>query len=237
MRTRGILAVAAIAAMCAALPAQATVLAEWNFQTNTPADLPNSAAGPVVAAEGGVNAGASSAQGIHANAATDWTTPSGNGSTESYSVNTWELGDYTRFTSSSAGGLGYKDITIQWDQTSSNTGPRDFDLEWSTDNVVYTSLLSYQVLANAAPNNPWNITTADPAYTTGPILGPAALDNQATIYFRLRMTSTVSANGTTVASGGTNRVDNIIISGTPIPEPATLALLACGGLAMIRRRK
>ena len=207
--------------------ADASVLANWTFETTPPTN-----AGPH-AADGGLLGGAAS--GSHASTATVYDNPSGNGSTESFSSNNWAVGDYYQFRTSSAQ---YENITIQWDQTSSNTGPRDFQLSWSTDGTNFTPLgAPYAVLANAAPNPTWNPTTSSPLYTFGPIAGPAALDNQTDIYFRLTNTSTVSANGGTVAAGGTDRIDNVIISGEFIPEPAALSLLAGAGLALLRRQR
>ncbi|MBX3358979.1 MAG: PEP-CTERM sorting domain-containing protein [Phycisphaeraceae bacterium] len=216
-------------AVCAALAgaANADVIANWTFETSLP-----DTAGPY-AAEAGANAASSFASGFHATSTT-YSNPVGNGSAESYSSNAWSLGDYYQFTTST---LGYTSITISFDQSSSNTGPRDYNLMWSTNGTTFTQLGStYAVLANASPNPVWSSGTYQPAYTFGPIAATSALDNQATIYFRLVQASTVSANGGTVAATGTDRVDNVIISGT-VPAPGAVALLGMGGLLAARRRR
>ncbi len=225
------MAVAVVMGSFAAMT-NAAVLAQWTFETNTPADLNNSAAGPSVTAE----VGTGTLQGVHANAGSDWTTPAGNGSANSYSVNTWELGDYTQFSTSA---LGFKDIQITFDATSSGTGPRDFKLQYSTDGVSFTDFTTYQVLANASPNPTWNGTTSSPIYSLAFDLSSiTALNDDASIFFRLTMNSTTSASGATVAAGGTSRVDNVTVNGNVIPEPATMALLALGsGMMLLRRRQ
>lgn len=201
--------------------ARADDLAKWTFETSLPVN-----AGPH-AAEAGVFGG--NATGFHSSTSVVYSNPAGNGSAESFSSNFWSIGDYYQFQTSS---LGYQGIAITWDQTRSSTGPGTFDLEWSTDGVTFTTLLDdYTVLLNDASNGGvWNSTTYIPNYTFAPVAGPASLDNQATIYFRL--TNQVTPGGT----GGTNRVDNIVVTGTLIPEPASLALLALGALALLRRR-
>jgi MYXO-CTERM domain-containing protein len=214
----------AVAAVTGAAHAQG-VLANWTFETSVPAT-----AGPF-AAEGGINGATSQASGFHAGAAA-YSSPAGNGSAHSFSSNTWAINDYYQFTTST---LGFTNIRFQWDQTSSNTGPRDFSLMWSTDGVTFTSLATTTVLANASPNPVWNATTASPIYTTGPLAAPAALNNQAIVYFRLVDMSTVSANGGTVATAGTDRIDNVTISS--VPGPGAAALLGVGGLIVLRRRR
>jgi MYXO-CTERM domain-containing protein len=66
------------------------------------------------------------------------------------------------------------------------------------------------------------------AFTTT-VASIAGADNQATLIFRF-------VNLSTVAAGGTNRIDNIVVSGAPIPAPGAIALLGLAGLAARRRR-
>jgi VCBS repeat-containing protein len=209
-------AITILALMLMALPIQsalaATTIAQWNFESPNPADATDQATYPntIASATGTGNAG-----GVHASAATDWTTPVGNGSADSFSSNTWAVGDYYQFRVSTTG---YTGIQVSWDQTSSGTGPRDFKLAYSTDGTNFTDFGSpYTVLANASPNPVWNATTSSALYTTTRDLSAVtAVDNQTDVYFRLIDTSTTSASGGTVATGGTNRVDNFTVSSNPI---------------------
>ncbi len=230
---------AALAAGVAGLAASANadIVANWTFDANLPGTWTSTvgttatSTGPF-AAEAGANAATSFASGVHA-AAGLFTAPTGNGTAKSYGANTWAIGDYWQFTTSTTG---YSGISIQWDQTSSNTGPRDFKLSYSTDGSTFTDLGGTRtVLANASPNTPWSSGSYNAAYTFT-AAAPAGLDNQATVYFRLRMTSTASANGSTVAGSGSNRVDSVIISGA-VPAPGAMALLGLGGLIAGRRRR
>ncbi len=214
---------AALAASCGF--ARAAVIAQWTFETSAP-----TTAGPF-AAEVGVGL----ALGSHASASV-YTSPAGNGSSHSFSSTVWAVGDYYQFAVSTSGLSG---IQLSFDQTSSNTGPAHFQLSYSTNGTSFTSIgTPYTVLANAAPNTTWNPTTSNPVYTFTPDLSAiSALSDQATLYFRLSDTDTVSANNGTVAAGGTSRVDNVIVSGTAIPEASAMGLLAPAGLLLGRRRR
>lgn len=221
--------VAIVAATALPVLAQAD-LAIWTFEVSVP-----TTAGPF-AAEGGLNAATSFALGSHANGATVYSNPVGNGSNESFSSNAWTVGDYYQFSTSS---IGWSGIKVSWDQTSSNTGPRDFQLQWSNGGPYTAVPPDYIVQPNAAPNTPWSSTPpANPVYSYFVSLKDIPdLDNQGFIGFRLVDMSTAAAGtaGGTVATAGSNRVDNFVIHAN-IPEPLTLTLLGLGGLLIGRRR-
>jgi predicted extracellular nuclease len=201
--------------MLGALPFQSaqaapTTIAQWTFESpNNPtgataATYPNA----IAPALGSGNAG-----GVHASASTAWSTPAGNGSTYSFSSNNWAIGDYYQFRVSTENNT---DIQVSWDQTGSNTGPRDFKLAYSTDGTAFTDFGSSYSIAN----NAWSSGTPSLVSTISRDLSSiTAINNQTNVYFRLIVTSSVSINGGTVAAAGTGRVDNFTVSGTPAPSP------------------
>lgn len=198
----------------------ATVLAGWTFQTSVPLT-----AGPH-AAENGVFAASSFASG---NTGGTWSNPAGWGSTESFSSTDWNVNDYFQF---SLNTVGYEKISVSWQQTGSNTGPANFQLAYSTNGTLFTAFGNYNVT-----NDGWNTTnTPSASEKFFDLSSIAALDNQATVVFRLINTSTVAiSSASPVATGGTGRVDNFTVSA--IPEPSAALLGGLGLIALVRRRR
>ncbi len=106
----------------------------------------------------------------------------------------WQIGIVT---------TGYKDLTLSSKQRSSNTGPTDFQIQYSTDNG--SSWLDVGTAITVANN-----------FTSGVVTDlalPAECNNLANLLIRWTNTSNVSVGGATVASGGTNRIDDIVVMG------------------------
>jgi len=207
-----------------------TTIAQWTFETS----VPGGAAGITGQSISGITpeVGTGSASGFHASASTTWSNPSGNGSVESFSGNNWGVGDYFEFQTST---VGFSGISVSFDQTSSGTGPRDFTLAYSTDGSNFTDFGSYSVLANAAPNPVWTTATYQSVYTLSFDLSPvSALNNSASVYFRIVDASTTSAGGGTVGTAGTDRLDNFTVG--VVPEPSSVALLCLGAAGLLARR-
>lgn len=214
--------------------AHAVVLAGWTFETNMPADLAGSAVGPAVAAE----TGSGSFHGVHVSTASNWFDQQGNGSAISYTSTGWTTGDYYEFSTSS---VGHEDITVSLDSIGASTAaPRDFQLSYSTDGTNFTN---FGAVYSIVRNNPADIIWDPEAPVSGTtysfdLSGVSALDDAATIFFRVSQVGTTSVSGGTVGSAGGVRMDNVLINGTAIvPEPSAVFLGALGVLGLFSRRR
>jgi hypothetical protein len=204
--------------VCVASLTKASVIADWTYQT---ASISGSSAtfGPI-----SPEVGSGSATGIHASSSTTWTgtsgSVSGNGSTKSFNVNTWAIGDYFQFQASSAG---YQNIIVSWDQASSTTGSTGFKLQYSTDGSIFTDFTGYTVNTDSGSWTSSSTITAD--HYSYDLSSITTLNNAAAIYFRLTDTNSPSSNS------GTDRNDNFTISGTAaVPEPVVSGLISAIGL-------
>jgi MYXO-CTERM domain-containing protein len=183
------------------------------------------------AADAGDATAGTSLSAVHAPAATTWSTPAGNGSQYSFSSNNWSVGDYYQITLST---LGYGNVSLSWDQTRSSTGPSSFRVDVSTDGTNFSTILaSYSVIQAGLAGSgtlAWSTSAANyqSAFTTT-LASIAGADDAASLTFRF-------VNLSTVAAGGTNRIDNIIVSGDVVPAPGAIALLGLAGLVARRRR-
>lgn len=176
-----------------------TTLVKWTFETSVP-----TTAGPHAAEEG-----TGQASGWHVNNATAYTNPAGNGSAESFSSDKWAIGDYYQIQFSTTG---ISEITLTWDATGSNTGPRDFKVQYSVDGSNFTDASgtnsTYQLT-----NDSWSSGSYKPASTRVLSLTTvASLNNTANVFIRFVCTSTTSIGGGTVAAAGTSRIDDIKIT-------------------------
>jgi hypothetical protein len=201
--------------------ARGGVLADWTFETTQPRTA--GAFAPEI--------GNGSAIGHHADPSAVYSTPLGNGSLDSFSSNTWTAGDYYQFSTST---VGFTGILFRFDQTGSDNGPRDFKIQYSADGAAFTDLTStdYKVT-----NDSWPVFgTPRRASAKGDFAGPASLDDQAMVYFRILDDSSTSITGFFVEGVGTDRVDNVTISASAaVPEPSALAPVLVLAFAVGRR--
>jgi MYXO-CTERM domain-containing protein len=221
---------ASVAVLAVSASASAAIVAGWSMTTPIGAGTTGSNDTYGAADQGDLAAG-TSLSAFHALAATTWSTPAGNGSQYSFSSNNWSVEDYYQVSVST---LGYTAISIAWDQTRSSTGPSSFRVDMSVDggSSFSTILASYSVIQAGLAGTgtlSWSTTGAYQSAFTTTVAGLATADNQSSVIFRF-------VNLSTVATGGTNRIDNIIVSGDAVPAPGALALLGLAGLAARRRR-
>lgn len=113
----------------------------------------------------------------------------------------WNSGNGTKYWQFSFASTGYQSITVSFDARSSGTGPRDFKLQMSTTAPGTSGYTDVPGATYAVAN-----TACDPY---GSFSLPVEADDKSDVYIRLIMTSNTSQNGGTVATGGTNGLDNI----------------------------
>ena len=121
--------------------------------------------------------------------------------------------------------FGYDSILLTFEQTSSNSGPRDFKLQTSFDGTSYTDVGTYTVPFFVPSNTPyaWSSVTYQPQSAVSfNLKNIVDYRHQLWVYFRLVNTSTTSLLGGVVASGGTSRIDNISVMGDTYDIPLDL---------------
>jgi len=128
--------------------------------------------------------------------------------TSCYSVNGWHGADVTdKYWLAPFDTTGYSNLKLVSSyQKSSNTGPTNFQLQYSTDNVDWMDVDGGTI-------------TVKNEFTTGRLLNldlPAALNNQPTAYLRWIVTDNASVIPGLIQPNGTSRIDEVYISGTPI---------------------
>ena len=209
----------ASAVIATASAASADVIAGWSIPTAVTATT--AATYSYGAANLGAQVSGSMLSGTHSSASTAWSSPAGNGSTYALSSNGWNVGDYYQI---SLATTGYSAVSVAWDQTRSSTGPAGFEAVLSVDGgSTFSSLGSYTVNQVS-----WSATV--PVTTSSFGYLASAADNQIGIIIRFKV---VTAGTSTTT--GTNRIDNIVVSGV-IPAPGAVALIGLAGLVSRRRR-
>ena len=212
----------ASAVIATASAASADVIAGWTMPTAVTATT--AATYSYGAANLGALVSGSMLSGTHSSASTAWSSPAGNGSTYALSSNGWNVGDYYQI---SLATTGYSSVSVAWDQTRSSTGPAGFEAVLSVDGgSTFSSLGSYTV-------NQVSWSTSVPVTTSSFASLASAADNQASVIIRFKV---VTAGTSTTT--GTNRIDNISVTGAvvPIPSPGAIALVGLAGLVARRRR-
>ena len=141
-----------------------------------------------------------------------------------YTGGTWQSGNGTKYWGFSCNTMKYGTLKFSTKLAGSSTsgtnfyGPRDFKLQYSTNNSTWFDVTGGAITAGAATastltfNSLTNITL------------PAACENQSTLYLRLIMTSNTAVGGGSITTGY-SYLDDVFVTGVTIAEaPTDIAL-------------
>ncbi|MBE6817166.1 MAG: hypothetical protein E7520_05635 [Ruminococcaceae bacterium] len=115
---------------------------------------------------------------------------------------------------------GYHGITLNMEQLSSNKGPRDWGLAYSTDGTHYTYVADSNVRAISNDASPSTVET----YNNFAL--PQACDNQPTLYLKVFLNGGETVEGDELADmlKGNTGADNIVLSGIPDAPEVSFAV-------------
>ncbi|MDD5063257.1 MAG: hypothetical protein PHQ35_00675 [Phycisphaerae bacterium] len=116
---------------------------------------------------------------------------------------------------------GWQDMSIRWDYMSDNsgdkTGPVSFDLDYQVDDGEWTNIVDNYAITR---DDAWHQFSYDLSSLT-------AINNQPSVQFRINDFDENDLSGDYWQ-------DNIQFTG--VPEPMSIAFLALGGIALLRKR-
>ncbi|MBR5947381.1 MAG: CehA/McbA family metallohydrolase, partial [Clostridia bacterium] len=139
----------------------------------------------------------------------------GDNSNEALSSTYWNeaSANAPKYYTASVDATGYEGLSVSAAFRASNTGPKNIALQYSLDGAEFTEVTGGLVVLNGTA---WGRLSS--------VSLPADADGASTLVLRFAVTDTVSANGGTIASSGTLRIDDLTVSGTaseddPQPQP------------------
>ncbi|MCW5947117.1 MAG: PEP-CTERM sorting domain-containing protein [Fimbriimonadales bacterium] len=136
--------------------------------------------------------------------------------------------------------VGFLNIVVDWDHRNSNTSSKWVQFQYSTDGTTFSSAgLANGGLFSALGGDTWHpVRTVDLSSIAGVADNPNFAFRVVAV-FDPALGEYVAANpNSNYASTGTQRFDNVTITGDVVPEPATLAAIVAGlGVLAARRRR
>ncbi|MBO4879807.1 MAG: hypothetical protein J5544_06065, partial [Clostridia bacterium] len=180
-----------VASLAKAFPGQqrGTAFVAWNFEaeTNVASTANEANTGAAVTRESEVTLGYAG----------------GNGSSKALNTNGWTDASEAspKYYTATVNATGYTGLTVSAAFRASNTGPKNITLYYSVDGTTFNAVEDAAIALEGAVWDTLNGTL------------PAECDNAEALTLRFAVTDTTSANGDTVAGGGTLRIDDIAISG------------------------
>ncbi len=126
-------------------------------------------------------------------------------------VNGWDNGENTKYWEIALSTKGYENLKVSFNSFSSGTGPRDFKLQYSTDNLNFYDVQNGDYKNGSISGAPSKLN----------LLLPSEINDNENVKLRFLQTSNISVRAGTdkysateqVSSTGTSRLYNILIQG------------------------
>lgn len=134
----------------------------------------------------------------------------------------WDKGQDSKYWEISLSSKGFDSLKLSAQTRSSNTGPRDWKVQYSINGVSFKDVdkSTYKISDGKVDNYGKPITTL--SNWMSDLTLPAEASNQDTLKLRLIMTSNNALNTGEVANGGVAGINNVFVYGTPITDASVV---------------